>query len=106
MRLTLLAATAAVLLPVGLARAQTAEPAAAAGPGRTICETASVCELGIGDPVALKYEVNVEALPEADRQRLAAQCKAGGGTPCVVTFEGTEMGDPIRIKAAKMKWYN
>ena len=86
-----------------LAHAQ--QPAASAGPGRITCKTATMCEVGIGTPVKLKFQVNVEALSAEDKDRLSKQCKPSGKTPCIVTVQGTEMGDPMKIKAAKITWY-
>ena len=107
MRLTCLTGAAmTVLLFSPLAFAQAPGPATSAGPGRVVCKTAKLCELGIGEPAKLKYQINVEALPEADKERLTKQCKSDGKTPCVATVDGTEMGDPVKIKAVKIKWYN
>jgi hypothetical protein len=94
----------ALLLVAPLAHAE--DFATSAGPGRMICKGGKMCELGIGDPVSLKYQINVEALTADDKDRLSKQCKPNGKTPCVVTIDGTEMGDPIKLKAAKIKWYN
>lgn len=113
MRLFTRAGVAAVfLLVVPLARAQTTGPAmtpgpaTSAGPGRITCKTATLCEVGIGTPAALKFQVNVADLPAADKDRLGKQCKSNGKTPCIVTVQGTEMGDPMKLKAAKITWYN
>jgi len=45
------------------------------------------------------------ALPAEDQTRLSKQCTPKA-SPCVATVDGTEMGDPLKIKAAKIKWYN
>jgi len=106
MRLLMSALPAALLLTlIQPAHAQTPGPAASAGPGRITCQTAKACVLGIGDPAKIKYQINPEALPDTDKQRLA-QCKPGGKTPCVATVQGTEMGDSLKVKAAKITWYN
>ena len=97
---------AALLLASPLAYAQQPSPAATAGPGRITCKTATACEVGIGTPVKMKFQVNVEALPTADKDRLAKDCKPNGKTPCIVTVTGTEMGDPMKVKAAKISWFN
>ena len=99
------------VLGAGGAGAQTAAVAqagipASAGPGRVICRTVKTCVLGIGDPAKISYQINIQALPEADRARLTKQCKPKGKTPCVATIVGTEMGDPVKVKAATIKWFN
>jgi hypothetical protein len=107
MRLFTLGAAAMLLLAPQLARAQTAPgTTVSAGPGRITCKTATICEVGIGTPVSLKFQVNVQALPVEDKDRLSKQCKPGGKTPCIVTVVGAEMGDPMKVKAAKITWYN
>ena len=88
------------------AYAQTPGPATSAGPGKIICKTATSCQLGIGDPAQIKYQINVDALPAPDKERLGKQCTSTGKTPCVATVNGTEMGDPLKVKAAKITWYN
>ena len=102
--LTLIRAVAVTFLAMPLAHAQ--QPAASAGPGRITCKTATMCEVGIGTPVKLKFQINVEALPAEDKDRLSKQCGSSGKTACIVTVQGTEMGDPMKIKAAKITWYN
>ena len=53
----------------------------------------------------MKFQVNVEALPAADKERLAKDCKPNGKTPCIVTVVGTEiLGDPMKVKGATIKW--
>jgi hypothetical protein len=107
MRLFILAGAVAILaLSAPLGHAQQPGPATSAGPGRITCKTATACVVGIGDPATIKYQVNVEALPAADKDRLAKQCRPNGKTPCVVTVQGTEMNDPLKVKAEKITWYN
>lgn len=109
MRLLVLTGVAAILLSASpFARAQQAAsgPATSAGPGRITCATAKTCKLGIGNPAKLNYQINIEALAAEDRDRLGKQCKPAGKTPCIVTIDGTEMADPVKLKAAKIKWYN
>jgi hypothetical protein len=91
---------------LAMPRADAQQPAASAGPGRITCKTATMCEVGIGTPVKLKFQVNVEALSPEDKDRLDKQCKPSGKTACIVTVQGAEMGDPMKIKAAKITWYN
>ena len=76
------------------------------GPGRIICKSAPTCVVGIGTPATLKFLVNVEALPAEDKDRLTRQCKPTGKAMCIVTVQGTEMGDPMKIKATKITWHN
>jgi hypothetical protein len=64
------------------------------------------CEVGIGTPVKLKFVVNVEALPAGDKDRLNKQCKPTGNTMCIVAVQGTEMSDPMKVKATKITFYN
>jgi hypothetical protein len=112
MRLFTLAGVAvALILAVPQVQVQvqaqtTPGPATSAGAGRITCKTATLCEVGIGTPVSLKFQVNVEALPDADKDRLRKQCRPNGKTPCIVTVQGTEMGDPMKLKATKITWYN
>jgi hypothetical protein len=100
-RLMLLAAGVLLAIP---AEAQSV-PSTSAGPGRIICRSAAACELGIGTPAKLRYQINATGLADADRARLTKSCTAKAA-PCIVTVEGTEMGDPIKLKATKITWYN
>ena len=118
MRLLTLSGMATILaLTAPLAQAQQAKapvpaappaagPATSAGPGRITCATAQVCELGIGSPAKLKYQITIEALSAEDKDRLGKQCKPAGKVACVVTIDGTEMADPVKLKATKIKWHN
>jgi len=103
---TLAGAVTLLALPAPLSQAQPAGPATTAGPGRIICKSAASCVLGIGTPATLKFQVDTSGLPGADKDRLGQQCKSSGKTPCVVTVQGNEMGDPMKVKAASIKWYN
>lgn len=107
MRLIPLAGVAASLLfAAQFADAQSTGPAVSAGPGKITCKSATTCQVRIGDPASIKYQIDITALPAEDKDRLGKQCKAAGKTPCVVTVTGTEMGDPLKVKAAAIKWYN
>jgi hypothetical protein len=90
---------------VGSAAAWAQAPLAASsyGPGRIICASTTACELGIGTPASLKYNIDPSALPAADKDRLTSQCTANG-TPCVATIAGTETEDVV--KATSIKFYN
>lgn len=102
----LLLAGVALLLSAPAWAAEPKEGAAtSAGPGRILCSAPTQCELGLGTPARLKYSINAAGLPDADKARLKT-CTAKDKTPCVVTVEGTEMGDPMKIKAKSIKWYN
>ena len=83
-----------------------ADPATSAGPGKLVCKTAAKCELGIGDPVQMRYQIDPSALPDADKTRIGDQCKPKATKPCIVTIQGTENGDALKVKAASIKWYN
>jgi hypothetical protein len=92
------------VLPAMPADAQSI-PSTSAGPGRILCRSAAACELGIGTPARLRYQINPTGLPDADKLRLTKSCTAKAA-PCIATVEGTEMGDPLRLKATKITWYN
>lgn len=97
----------ALVLPASMAQAvETPGPATSAGPGRAIRTNATTCELGVGSPAKLKYRIDVTALPAGDNDRLSKQCGPKGENPRIVTFDGNEMSDPVKIEAAKIKWYN
>ena len=90
-------------LAIGTGVAALAQPASTSvGPGRIICRSASSCELGIGTPASLKYQIDPSALQPADKDRLK-QCTAKG-TPCVATVTGSET--KTGVKAASIKFYN
>ncbi len=95
----------AVLLSTA-AIAQQPGPTTSAGPGRIICKNAASCELGLGTPPKLKYTINATALSDADKERLTKTCSAAQKAPCIATVQGTEMGDAMKIKAAKITFYN
>jgi hypothetical protein len=101
--LTLTGAMAALLLAALPAQAQ--QNPISAGPGRITCKPASLCVLGIGEPAKIKYQIDITALPDADKDRLVKQCAPNGKTPCIATVQGTT-GDEIKVKAAKITFYN
>ena len=98
--------TIAALLLSAPAFALPTGPATSVGPGRIICKSAAACELRLGAPAKLKYRINATALSDADKARLIATCTAKAKTPCLVTVQGTEMGDAVKIKAAKITFHN
>jgi hypothetical protein len=78
MRLFTLASTAAGLFLVSaLAHARQPGPTTCAGPGRITCKITTTCEVGIGAPVTLKFQVGIEALPVAGKD-----CMPNGETLC------------------------
>ncbi len=101
--LTLTGGLAALLLAALPAHAQ--ETPTSAGPGRITCKPASLCVLGIGDPAKIKYQIDITALPDADKGRLIKQCAPNGKTPCIATVQGST-SDEIKVKAAKITFYN
>lgn len=101
LRVALVAAASVVALPAWAANG----PATSAGPGRILCSSASKCELSIGTSSAMRYHIDIAALPQADKQRLVQHCKPRQKA-CVATVDGTEMGDPLKVKAEKIKFYN
>ena len=104
--LTLTGAVTALLLAVPLAEAQQASPVTSAGPGRITCKPKALCVLGIGDPATIKYQIDIAALPDADKDRLTKQCAPSGKTPCVATVQGTTGDDLMKVKATKITFYN
>jgi hypothetical protein len=101
--LTLTSALAALLLSALPAQAQ--QTPISAGPGRITCKPASLCVLGIGDPAKIEYQIDITALPDADEDRLLKQNGPDGKTPCIATVQGTT-GDEVKVKAAKITFYN
>jgi hypothetical protein len=104
--LTTGSAVVALIFATPVAVAHPLGPATFAGRGRITCRGGTMCVLGIGDPAQIEYQVDVDALPATDEDRLSKQCVVGGGAPCVVTVQGTEMDDPLKVKAMKITWYN
>jgi hypothetical protein len=79
-------------------------PATSAGPGRIVCHSATSCTVSIGTAAAMHYHIDATALPKSDKDRLKT-CTAKA-KPCVATVDGTEMNDPLKIKASKITFYN
>jgi hypothetical protein len=71
------------------------------GPGRIVCN-AMFCELGIGNHPRQRYRVIASALPEAQTRRL--QVCTGVSKPCIVTVDGIEQGDKMKIMATRIAW--
>ena len=93
--------TLALLAIATAALAQTADQPLTLGPGRIVCN-AAFCELGIGTQPKQRFRINVSVLPEADTKRLR-KC-TGVSKPCMVTIEGTQLGDPMKIMANSIQW--
>jgi hypothetical protein len=98
---------AAGLLPVCVALAlmapadaQRAAPATA-GPGRIICN-AAFCEMGSGARPKERVRIIVSNLAPGEIRRLR-KC-TGVAKPCIVTIDGTEQGDPMKIMASDIHW--
>ena len=104
--LTTGSAVVALIFAVPIAVAQPPGPETSSGPSRITCRGGTMCVPGIGDPAQIGYQVDVGALPATDKDRPSKQCAVGGGTPCVVTVQGTEMDDPLKVKAMKITGYN
>jgi hypothetical protein len=96
-----LAGVVALWAPVVWAQGQPAPTSV--GPGRIICLSISSCELGIGIPPSIRYDVDISAVPDADKDRLVKQCTANAA-PCVATVTGVET--ETGVKAAGIKFYN
>jgi hypothetical protein len=82
------------------ADAQRAAPATV-GPGRLICN-ASFCEMGSGARPKERIRVIVSNLPPEEIRRLR-KC-TGVAKPCIVTIEGTQQGDAMKILASTIHW--
>lgn len=75
--------------------------AVSVGPGRIVCN-AAFCELGSGASAKGRYRIDVSTLPEAETLRLR-RC-TGVSKPCIVTIDGIEQGDKLRIMARDIHW--
>jgi hypothetical protein len=83
-----------------MAEAQRAAPATA-GPARIICN-AAFCELGSAVRPKERIRVIVSNLPGDEIRRLR-KC-TGIAKPCIVTVEGTQQGDQMKILASTLRW--
>jgi hypothetical protein len=95
-----LAAGCAAVALVATAEAQRAAPATA-GPGRIVCN-AAFCEMGSGARPKERVRIIVSNLSRDEIRRLR-KC-TGVAKPCIVTIEGTEQGDPMKIMASDIHW--
>jgi hypothetical protein len=82
------------------AQAQRAAPATV-GPARIICN-ASFCEMGSGARPQERVRVVVSNLPSDEIHRLR-KC-TGVAKPCIVTIQGTQQGDAMKIMASSIQW--
>ena len=82
------------------ANAQRAAPATV-GPARIVCN-ASFCEMGSGARPQQRIRVIVSNLPEEEIHRLR-KC-TGVAKPCIVTVDGTEQGDTMKVLASAIHW--
>jgi hypothetical protein len=85
---------------VGSADAQRAAPETV-GPGRIFC-TAAFCEMGSGARAKERVRVIVSNLPQSEIHRLR-KC-TGVAKPCIVTIDGTQQGDPMKVLATSIHW--
>jgi hypothetical protein len=74
---------------------------ATVGPGRIVCN-AAFCELGSGARPKERVRVIVSNLPQEEIRHLR-KC-TGVAKPCIVTIEGTEQGDAMKILASDIHW--
>jgi hypothetical protein len=96
----LLAAGLILGVIAGSANAQRAAPATA-GPGRIVCN-AAFCEMGSSARPKERMRIIVSNLPGDEIRRLR-KC-TGVAKPCIVTIEGTEQGDAMKIMASDIQW--
>jgi hypothetical protein len=71
------------------------------GPARIVCN-ASFCQMGSGARPKERFRVIVSELPKEEIHRLR-KC-TGVAKPCIVTIEGVDQGDPMRIMAGSIHW--
>jgi hypothetical protein len=93
-------AAVAIIALTATARAQRAAPSAV-GPERIVCN-AEFCEMGSSARPKQRVRVIVSNLPADEIHRLK-KC-TGVAAPCIVTVEGTEQGDRMKIMASKIEW--
>lgn len=74
---------------------------ATVGPGRIVCN-ASFCEMGSSARPKERVRVIVSNLPREEIRRLR-KC-TGVAKPCIVTIEGPQQGDLMRIMASAIHW--
>jgi hypothetical protein len=97
---TLVLAACMVIPAPPRAEAQRAAPATV-GPARIICN-ASFCEMGSGARPKERIRIIVSNLPQDEVRRLR-KC-TGVAKPCIVTIEGTQQGDVMKVMATAIRW--
>ena len=75
--------------------------AATVGPGRIVCN-AAFCEMGSGARPKERVRVIVSNLGQDEIRRLR-KC-TGVAAPCIVTVDGTEQGDAMKVLAGAIRW--
>jgi hypothetical protein len=90
----------AVMAIMAAADAERAAPTTV-GPARIFCN-ASFCEMGSGARPKERIRVVVSNLPPDEIHRLR-KC-TGVGKPCIVTVDGTQQGDPMKVLASNIHW--
>jgi hypothetical protein len=75
--------------------------AASIGPARIVCN-ASFCQMGSGARPKERFRVIVSDLPKEEIHRLR-KC-TGVAKPCIVTIEGIEQSDAMKIMATGIHW--
>ena len=96
----MLAVAVAVVASAATGYAQRAAPVTV-GPGRIFCN-AAFCEMGSGARPNERVRVIVSSLPQEEIHRLR-KC-TGVAKPCIVTIQGTQQGDVMKIKADGIRW--
>jgi hypothetical protein len=98
--LVLLAMTA-FLLSAPVSAQTVGGRAASIGPARIVCN-ASFCQMGSGARPKERFRVIVSDLPKEEIHRLR-KC-TGVAKPCIVTIEGIEQSDAMKIMATGIHW--
>ena len=103
---TTTALVTAVLVSAALpaiAQEQGAADPVTVGPGRIVCN-AAFCEMGSGARPKQRVRVIVSNLPFEEIHRLR-KC-TGVAKPCIVTIQGTQQGNALKIMATRISWQN
>jgi hypothetical protein len=95
----------AMIIAVAVGSGAQGQPAPTTiGPGRVVCRSATSCELEIGTPPSIRYQIDPSALAAADKERLTKQCTPKAAA-CVASATGTETKGG-GMKLATIKFYN
>ncbi|WP_428531364.1 hypothetical protein [Rhodopila sp.] len=95
-------ASLTVALPA-IAQGQRAADPVTVGPGRIVCN-AAFCEMGSSARPKQRVRVIVSNLPFDEIHRLR-KC-TGVAKPCIVTIQGTQQGDALKLMATGISWQN